>query len=328
MRPRRRRRAEKASNGLTLFFATDIHGSEICFRKFVNAARFYGANVLVLGGDVTGKLVVPLVPQPDGGYLARLGGQTGIVTEDERAAFDRKLADQGCYVFETEDSNVLTAGLSADEVEEAFRRAMADGFARWLELAEERLAGSGVRCFISPGNDDPWELDAVLASSDYVENPDGKVVALADGVEMLSYGTTNPTPWNSPRELEEEELWGRLDALAQELTEPAQSVFNLHCPPVDTDLDKAPELDEDLRVRTVVGNPVMSSVGSSAVRRLIETYEPQLGLHGHVHESRGATKLGRTLCINPGSDYGDSVLRGALVTFSVSGVDSYQLVSG
>lgn len=326
---RRRHGGEKARNGLlTLFFATDIHGSEICFRKFVNAARFYDANVLILGGDVTGKLVVPLVPQPGGGYLARLGDQTGVVTEDERPAFERKLADQGCYLFETEDSNVLTAGLTADEVEEAFRRAMADGFARWLELAEDRLAGSGVRCFISPGNDDPWELDDVLASSDYVENPDGKVVELGGGVEMLSYGTTNPTPWDSPRELEEDELWLRLDALAQELAEPARAVFNLHCPPVDTDLDKAPELDEGLRVRTVVGNPVMISVGSSAVRRLLETYEPQLGLHGHVHESRGATRLGRTVCINPGSDYGDSVLRGALVTLSVSGVDSYQLVSG
>jgi len=314
--------------GITILFATDIHGSEVCFRKFLGSAAHYGAQVIILGGDVTGNLVVPVVPQPGGGYVAQLGKQSKVIGEREREAFEQGLRDQGCYVFETDDSSVLTAGLDEREVELTFRKAMVTEFERWLEMAEDRLGGTGVRCFISPGNDDPYELDDVLAQSTYVENPDGRVVDLDGGVQMLSLGTTNPTPWASPRETSEDELEKQLEELVGGLADPSRAVFNTHCPPIGTELDQAPELDEDFNVRTVLGNPVMTDVGSTAVRSTIERYQPLIGLHGHVHESRAVTTLGRTLCINPGSAYGAGLLQGALVALDAHAVRSHQLVRG
>jgi Icc-related predicted phosphoesterase len=322
---RQARTSKEDDRGLTIFFATDIHGSEICFRKFLNAGRFYGAHVLVLGGDVTGKLVVPIVPRDHGCYVAQLGKQSVGVREDEKEAFERRMHDNGCYVYETEDESVLERGLSPEEVEAVFRKAMAKSFARWLEMAEDRLAGTGVRCFISPGNDDPWELDDVLSESTYVENPDGRVVPLDYDLEMLSLGTTNPTPWDSPREVSEEELSRQLEALAEQLAVPARTIVNLHCPPIDTDLDKAPRLDDQLRLKRAMDT---TSVGSTAVRQLIERVQPLLGLHGHVHESRAIANIGRTVCINPGSQYGEGMLCGALVVVNAEGLSKYQLVSG
>ena len=48
---------------LTIFYVADIHGSDVCFRKWLNAGRFYGADVLVIGGDLTGKVLLPDLPR-------------------------------------------------------------------------------------------------------------------------------------------------------------------------------------------------------------------------------------------------------------------------
>jgi len=208
-----------------------------------------------------------------------------------------------------------------------FRQVMRDSVERWVRLAEERLRGTGVRCFVMPGNDDEFEIDEVLAGSDVVVNPDGAIVEI-DGYQMLSLAWANPTPWNSPRELPEEELAARIERLARELDPSLPVIFNLHCPPYDSTLDSAPQLREDLSVVMVGGQPNMVPVGSRAVREAIERYQPVVSLHGHIHESRGAVRIGRTLCINPGSAYGEGVLHGALVRLENDRVASYQLVSG
>jgi Icc-related predicted phosphoesterase len=59
---------------MKVFFATDIHGSEICWRKFLNSAAFYKADLVVLGGDVTGKVLVPILAMP-GHWEVTFGGQ-------------------------------------------------------------------------------------------------------------------------------------------------------------------------------------------------------------------------------------------------------------
>jgi Icc-related predicted phosphoesterase len=69
-------------------------------------------------------------------------------------------------------------------------------------------------------------------------------------------------------------------------------------------------------------------VGSTAVRDALLGIQPLLGLHGHIHESGGMRRLGRTIAINPGSDYGTGVLNGALITLELDKVSAHQLVRG
>jgi uncharacterized protein len=121
----------------------------------------------------------------------------------------------------------------------------------------------------------------------------------------------------------------KIDDLAARLKDPATAIFNVHCPPHDTHLDQAPQLDEDLRPVVDASGLRMASVGSTAVRSSLETIEPLLGLHGHIHESAAAQKVGRTLSVNPGSDYGDGVLRGVIIDLDpVKGVRRWQMVQG
>ena len=98
-----------------------------------------------------------------------------------------------------------------------------------------------------------------------------------------------------------------------------RTVVNFHCPPYGSGLDVAPELDETLRPVIRGGRPSVIAVGSKAVREAIKRYQPVLGLHGHIHESRAAQRIGETLCLNPGSDYTADLLRGVVVDIAQDG---------
>ncbi len=310
-----------------LFFATDVHGSEQCFRKFLNAAAVYEVDALVLGGDVTGKVVVPLVADGTESWSGELHGEPVTARgEGELTELRKRIRSMGRYdVVLTPDAK---AELDADpaRVEAAFRVAMRESLERWVALAEERLQ---VPCFMMLGNDDFEELADSLRGSDAVTYAEDGVYELPGGYELASIGYSTPTPWDTPRELSEEELGVRIDAVVARVREPEQAVFNFHCPPRDTHLDQAPMLDEELRPRVDASGVRVGSVGSVAVRRAIEEAKPLLGLHGHVHESPAAQRLGRTVCINPGSDYGDGILRGAIVDLDRErGVRRWQIVQG
>jgi len=71
----------------------------------------------------------------------------------------------------------------------------------------------------------------------------------------------------------------------------------------------------------------MEPVGSTAVRELIEEYQPPLSLHGHIHESRGKTRIGETIAINPGSVYSEGSLQGAVIDLA-DDIDVVGLVRG
>jgi Icc-related predicted phosphoesterase len=221
--------------------------------------------------------------------------------------------------------------LQADKkkLDDLFSGLMADGIRRWISLAEERLKGTNVKCYISPGNDDRFNIDDALKSSSIVLNPEDEVVWVDDHHEMITSGWTNITPWNSPRETTEEKLGEIFGKMISKVTRMDSCIFNLHCPPYNTPLDEAPELDKTLKPVVSSGGEVsMIHVGSTQVRQLIETHKPLLGLHGHIHEARGYWKIGRTLCINPGSEYGEGILRGALLNIDEKGVKSHLLTGG
>jgi Icc-related predicted phosphoesterase len=312
---------------MKIFYAGDVHGSERCFRKFLNSAAFYGADVLIMGGDITGKVMTPLVEEKPGRFVATVFGRTEKAKrERDVEELEEQIRFNGFYPLRCSPEEYERLGADEGYREGVMSRLMAEEVGRWVSLADERLAGTEVRCLIMPGNDDEFEIDPVLDSA-RVENPDGRVVRIGD-VQLLSCSWANPTPWSSPREEGEGELADRLAGIAADLDPELPAIFNLHVPPFDSGLDTAPQIDGDLGVVTTAGQPNLIPVGSKAVRELIEERRPILGLHGHIHECRNAVKVGTTVCINPGSNYADGVLDGALVEVDDGGLGGYQLVSG
>jgi Icc-related predicted phosphoesterase len=312
----------------TIYYASDVHGSNRCFRKFLNAAKFYKANVLVMGGDVLGKAIIFLEEtRPDIYVTQERGQRLELTSEADVREFEKIAADKGIYTYRCREGE-RDALYAAGEVESVFERLMKERLIEWVTLADERLAGSGVRCYIMGGNDDPPEVLNALDTGRIVHNPEGAPVELDEVSEMISLGWSNPTPWNTPRECSEDELAQRIDALMMQVKRPDALVMNLHVPPFKSGLDDAPELNADFKVQSNLGQTRFKPVGSTAVRAAIERYQPLLGLHGHIHEAHASCKIGRTVCINPGSDYSEGVLHGVLATLYKGKLRGHQMVSG
>jgi Icc-related predicted phosphoesterase len=313
-----------------VFFTTDVHGSTVVFKKFINAAKFYDAQVIILGGDMVGKMIVPLVEQAGHRYHANyLGKIYDLAAGEELEKLEQTLENSGLYPIRVSPEEVESFHNHKEMVEARFGVLAADRVSKWLEIAEERLKGTGIRCYIQPGNDDPYAIDAAFRQSDVITNVDRTIVDIDEYHQMISVGAANETPWHCPRDKTEEELAGYIDALASKVKNMEQAIFNLHVPPHGTNLDQAPELDENLTPRLSLGGGFkIISVGSLSVRAAIERYQPLLGLHGHIHESRSAQKIGRTMCINPGSEYGEGVLRGVVLELSPSKLEDYVFTQG
>lgn len=334
MKLRRNRHGSSPSSGpqsLVLYFASDIHASTLCWKKFLAAPRFYGAHVIIIGGDITGKFLVPIVRQSNGVWKARYHGSDRVLTSKEEVEELRVMAENsGAYPVELGEEEFRALQIDPQGTDDLFIEEMKKRLEQWVELADARLAHENVKCFVSGGNDDPFEIDKILDRSEVICVPDRHVVAIDDDIEMLSLGYANQTPWNCPRDISEEELGKKIEELASELREVDHSVFNIHVPPHDTGLDWAPELDSTMKpVRSASGELNFVPVGSTAVRAAIEHWQPLLGLHGHIHESQGIKQLGRTVVANPGSEYQESLLHGVLVKIDKrSWKVSAQLVAG
>ena len=317
---------------MRILFVTDLHGSEVCFRKFLNAAPVYGADVLIIGGDICGKFLVPILLDEHGRGTSELwGDKVSLETEDELVKFERRVADNGAYTVRCDATRY--AELRADEElrERVFQDALMQRVRDWVQLAQERLAPAGPKLYVTAGNDDPWEVDEVLqaAESSVIVAPDRQVVRLADGTELLTLGYANNTPWNCPRDKPEEALTQEIDRLAASLEDPSTAIFSLHCPPFASGLDNGPKLDGTLKPKMGLRGVESAPVGSTAVRAALEKWSPKLSLHGHIHESRGVARIGPTIAINPGSEYGEGVLRGLIINWDrESGGVDYQFTAG
>lgn len=297
--------------------------------KFLSAAKSYEANVLILGGDITGKMIVPIIEQSDGTWRAEfLGTQQIMRTHEQREALEKNIRFNGHYPYEVTPAELEKLQSDRNLVDELFTKVMVDGIRRWVSIAENRLRGSNVKCYISPGNDDRLEIDEVLRSSSVILYPENEVVWVDDHHEMITSGWTNITPWHSSRETTEDELAEIFDRMISKVERMENCIFGLHCPPINTPLDMAPELDATLRPVITSGGVSMIHVGSTAVRHSIENHKPLLGLHGHIHEAAGFVRIGRTFCMNPGSEYAEGILRGALINIDEKGIKSYLLTQG
>ncbi|MFH1185139.1 MAG: metallophosphoesterase [Chloroflexota bacterium] len=317
-----------------LFFATDIHGSERTYRKFINAGKFYDVNVIVMGGDISGKLMIPIIREGDGHYRATLQGSVQkIETEEELKQLQDRIGLLGFYSQIMVEDEYKELSAKPAEVSTLFHRLARERLTAWVELAETRLKGTGIKCFVTGGNDDdPEVLEAIQGEGrESFFACEGQVVQVDDSHTMASVGFSNPTPWNTPREIPDEQLGGIIEGMCAQVKDFSHCIFNFHVPPLDSTLDSCPKLDWTTDPPTPIvsgGQIVFAGAGSQAVRSAIEQYQPMLGLHGHIHESQGVMKIGKTTCINPGSEYGEGILRGCLVTFADGAVEGFQMTSG
>lgn len=312
-----------------VYFASDIHGSQKCFNKFINAGKFYEADVIIMGGDITGKSILHIEKQSNGNYRSNfMGIENTFSSLDEMESFKKSVQTTGFYpyVCSIDEWNGLKSNPA--EMDQLFASLMRKSLDEWMSFAEQKLKDTHIKCYVMPGNDDPLSVNEIINQSSRVINPEGKIVQIDDDLTMVSCGYSNPTPWNSPRECSEVELKAMIDKMMVEVPDPHTCILNAHVPPFNSTLDDAPKLSSDLQVQSSGGQVETAPVGSTAVLDAINQYGYLLSLHGHIHEVHAVKQIGRTLSINPGSDYGDGVLHGALVSLTKEKIKSYQLVSG
>jgi Icc-related predicted phosphoesterase len=312
---------------MKLYFATDVHGSEICWKKFINASKFYETDVLILGGDMTGKAIIPIIAQGNDVYKVTLAEQESLLNgQEEVDRMIQNVQNRGYYPYVTNPDEVNEILSSPEKSDKLFLEQALLTVQRWMDYADQKLAGTGIRCYVCPGNDDMFEVDKVIEASKTVVNVEGQVVQLDETNELVSSGWTNPTPWTTHREEPEDALKLRLEAVINKAKDPSRSIFNFHAPPYGSGLDDAPELTSDMR--PAYAGRSLVPVGSHSVMAMIDKYEPLLGLFGHIHEGKGTRKYKKTLCINPGSMYEQGMLHGAVVEIKPKKVGNYVLTTG
>lgn len=319
---------------LTIFYASDFHGSDMCFGKWLNAGSYYKADVVILGGDLTGKLLVPIYPAPG---LDRSRWTSSwddrpvtLETDTEVAEFRKRIRKEAAYAFQTTPDEMAGVQASATREREVFNALKLEQMRDWVQWADTKLAEARFEAYVIPGNDDPPGIDAAFRGAETLTWAQGRVLEVGAGMWMASRGESTPTPWHTPGELSEEELAVKLGEVIAQVPDGAPAIWNFHVPPHASGVDSAPRLDESMTIqRDASGEPMMIPVGSTAVRRLIVEHQPLLGLHGHVHEGRGKYVLGRTTGFNPGSVYPEGRLQGVLIRLSAKkGVRSYTFTSG
>ena len=236
------------------------------------------------------------------------------------------IQNRGYYPYVTNPDEVQEISNTPGKSDALFLDMVLATLNRWMDYADNKLAGTGIPSYVCPGNDDVFEIDDTIAASKSVRSVEGQVIELDEHHEMVSSGWSNPTPWDTHREEPEEALLERIEAVIAKAKNPSNAVFNLHAPPYGSGLDEAPELTKDMR--PAYAGRSLVSVGSKSVLQVIDKYQPILGLHGHIHEGKGTRKYKKTLCINPGSMYEQGVLHGAVVELKPNKVGNYVLTTG
>lgn len=318
---------KKKDETTKILFATDMHGSEGTWRKFLNASVMLKVNVAICGGDLTGKMIVPVVEGKDGKYTYYLMGRTQTIDSGDLEKALKDIRGIGYYPHLTNESEYKEMAENPKKVDEVFHEVMVSTLKRWLDLIHEKVP-SETRVIVCPGNDDRFDVDKLIDEHKDVINGEGKVINIDESHEMASCGWVNPSPWKTTREEEEEKLGERLEQYISQVKNMKNAIFNFHAPPFESKLDEAPLLDADLNPIIRGGSVVMVPVGSKAVRKMVEKYQPFLGLHGHIHESSGSIKIGRTYCVNPGSEYAEGIIRAFFIEFSEDKLIRLQRIEG
>lgn len=313
-----------------VYFVSDLHGSEVCFRKFLNSAPVYTPDLLIYGGDILGKTLVPIFHDDNGGYRwYPTGHGAEHVTKEELAGVEKKIADSGRYDLITYPEEWARLQKTPDEMDAQFQKLALERLRHWMNLIRERLTPSKIPVVMNVGNDDTDEALEVIRNEGPANMlvPEGRVIS-AGPYEIFGCGYANMTPWHCPRDLEEADLQKVLDRTRGQIGNPRRTILDIHAPPIGTTLDMAAELDPEFKPKVVAGHLVMHHVGSTSVRELVESVKPIAGLHGHIHESKSADTVAGVPVFNPGSAYYSGQLQGLLVDFEDDKVLSHLFVLG
>jgi hypothetical protein len=318
---------KKKGDTTRVLFATDMHGSEGTWRKFLNASAMLKVNVAICGGDLTGKMIVPIVQRKDEKYDYYLMGKVYTIDSDGLEKAFKDIRGIGYYPHQTDEYEYEEMRANPKKVDQVFHDVMTSTLERWFDLVREKVP-SETRVVVCPGNDDRTLVDEIVESHKDVINGEGRVIEIDGSHEMVSCGWVNPSPWKTAREEEEDKLEERLERYISLVKDVKSAIFNFHAPPFESKLDEAPLLDKDLNPIIQGGSVVMVPVGSKAVRKMLEKYQPFLGLHGHIHESAGSMKIGKTHCVNPGSEYAEGIIRAFLIEFTGDKLSRLQRIEG
>ena len=313
-----------------ILFVSDLHGSEVCFRKFLNSTAVYEPDLLIYGGDIMGKMLVPIFRDDEGGYRWFPRDRTAVrIGEEELEKVRRGIADQGRYSAILTPDEWRRLNQDTDRMNDVFMDLAHRRVRAWLALVEECITPKGLPLVMNVGNDDTDEVLDILKREAPANLliPEGQVVHVGE-YEIYGCGYANMTPWHCPRDLEEADLRKFLDRTAGQIDNPRQTILDVHAPPSGTSLDLAPQLDENFKPKTIRGEMLLDHVGSTSVRALIESTRPLLGLHGHIHESKGVDEVAGTPVYNPGSSYYSGNLQGLLVDLHGSEVTGHLFVTG
>ncbi len=313
---------------IRVLYGSDFHGSEAVFRKFIAAGIQYKANALMVGGDVTGKAMIPVIHQGSGRYEATLfGAEKNASTPEELQAVRKAISQVGFYpiVLEKDEAEELEADPA--KMGARFEQEMCDRVREWMKLADENLTPRKMTLYFMAGNDDLYSIDEVIKEFPAVHNPDMQHFELEGGYEVVGLSNANLTPWLCARDVEESEITRKLDELAALIQKPERTIAMIHVPPFDSTLDTCPDLDPNLKMITQGGQVVMKAAGSPAVKAFIEKVQPMLTLHGHIHESPGHVRSGRTLMINAGSEYAEGIMKAAIINLEGDRVKGHMLIS-
>ena len=157
-------RRKRSETSFSLYYASDVHGSDVCWRKFLGARRHYKADAIVMGGDLTGKAVVPVTDDGGGRYHATfLGEAQNATTAEDLEQLLAAVRYNGMYPWIASAADITAAANDSELRARVFEGAILDELRRWCQMAAERYADDPGRVWVIAGNDDPWECDAVLA---------------------------------------------------------------------------------------------------------------------------------------------------------------------
>ena len=283
------RKKNRRSRMVRILFATDLHGADLVFRKFLNAGSVYEADIAVLGGPDreahrAGCRDRRRGPgRPTGSRRCHRPRERQRRLGRDRGPKPRSISGAG------DDGEYHRLEGDAAEREKLFERECLEQVQRWLALGRERLEPHQIPLYVTGGNDDYEFIEPALTEDPYAINANGQVVVVGPGLEMISTGLGNITPWNCPRDVTEDELSRVIEGMAAHVTEPTRAIFNFHVPPFGSGLDSCPRLDTSVSPPRPMAGELMAA-GSTAVRAAIEKYGPLLSLHGHIHESASVTK--------------------------------------
>jgi len=315
-----------------MFFAVDVHGSTAVWRKWVNVVNIYKVDVLILAGDLTGKAVVPIFDKNETYEATVLGRKYTAKGQEELQKIKDTIENMAYYYAIMTPNEANEVSKDPKRVDNLFRSAMIERLKKWLDLLLEKVDTKNTVAIVMPGNDDEQYIDETIKSySDRnIIYPLDKTVPLPHNLELVSHEFSNPTPWNTPREADENKLYKIVEEKIKrsDVKDYSKAIFNFHCPPFNTNLDLAPKLDKNMKIVYVGGKPMMIHVGSTSIRKLIEKYQPLLGLHGHIHESYANDKIGNSVVLNPGSEYTEGILRGFFIEFDSEGLKNYWKIEG